>query len=173
MGLNVFAVPAKQLHALEWDIDGVDADLAAFNWCTQKCKHHKTFYAHRGVRKPEGKWTTVKLHQVIARRMGIVGAPDHIDGNGLNNLRSNLRPASNSQQQAHQGLRANNKSGYKGVHWHKRDLQWQAEITVNGKKRYLGSFEDEIEAAKAYDRAAFAAWGEFAVLNFPAPIINP
>ena len=100
--------------------------------------------------------------------MGIVGAPDHKDLDGLNNRVDNLRQADDHQQGAHRGRFANNTSGHKGVSWLKTAGKWQAYITVARKRRHLGLFEDKIEAAKAYDRAAFEAWGEFAVLNFPA-----
>ncbi len=62
---------------------------------------------------------------------------------------------------------ANNTSGYKGVSLFGRDSKWKAQIQVDGKKRHLGYFDDKIEAAKAYDRAALELHGEFAVLNFP------
>lgn len=150
-------------------VDDVDADLAGLGWYAWKGKRRKTFYAVRSVHKPDGGRATELLHQHVARRMGILGPPDHIDRNGLNNSRSNLRPANNSQQIAHQGLRANSTSGLKGVCFNKARRRWQAQITVKGKQRYLGLFSDPIDAAKAYDRAALSAFGEFAVLNFPEP----
>jgi len=54
------------------------------------------------------------------------------------------------------------------VSWHRAAGKWFARLGVSGERRSLGFFDDPIEAAKAYDLAAFAAWGEFAVLNFPA-----
>lgn len=148
-------------------IDDVDADLATLRWYANKGKQRKTFYAQREIRRPDGGRKIERLHQVIAARMGIVGAPDHIDRNGLNNRRDNLRSASGGQNNANQAVRADNTSGYKGVCWDKRREKWQANIRTNGKKRHLGYFDDPVEAAKAYDQAALAAFGEFAVLNFP------
>jgi len=150
-------------------LDDVDADQAAFRWHTWKGKNNKTFYAKRNVPKPDGRQTTLLLHQVIAERMGIEGPPDHIDFNGLNNRRSNLRQANASQQGAHRGVRTNNTSGFKGVSWNKGKNKWHAKIMVNGKNWHLGYFDNPIEAAKAYDLAALQYQGEFAVLNFPAP----
>ena len=147
-------------------IDDKHADLAAFNWHARWDR--KTFYANRSVRKPDGTRTTVALHQVIAERMGIVGPPDHIDRDGLNNLESNLRPDPNGRNNANQDIRVDNTSGFKGVSWNKARGKWVAQIGIAGKKRHLGLFDDPIEAAKAYDKAAFAAFGEFAFLNFPA-----
>jgi len=148
-------------------VDDDDADLATSRWYAWKVKYGKTFYAVRNVRKPDGKRTTERLHQVIAGRMCIAGVPDHIDRNGLNNRRDNLRPANDSQNQANQSLQTNNTSGFKGVCWGTRDGKWMAYITVSRKRRYLGVFGDPIEAARAYDRAAEEAFGEFAFLNFP------
>jgi hypothetical protein len=146
-------------------VDDVDADLAAFKRYAHK--REKTFYAVRNIPRPDGGQTSEYLHQEIARRMGIVGPPDHIDRNGLNCRRSNLRAADSSQQQAHRGCQKNNSSGFKGVSWFKALGKWQARIQVNRKQRHLGFFDDKIEAAKVRDRAALEAFGEFAVLNFP------
>jgi|SRR5665213_808869 len=95
-------------------IDDVDADLGAFKWHTWKGKNNKTFYAKRNVPKPDGRQTTLLLHRVIARRMGISGPPDHKDRDGLNNHRDNLRQASGSQNEANKDLQVNNTSGYRG-----------------------------------------------------------
>jgi hypothetical protein len=56
-------------------------------------------------------------------------------------------------------------SKYKGVTWHKKHKKWMAQIMCDRKKTHLGYFDCEIEAAKAYNSAALAAWGEFAGLN--------
>ncbi len=101
----------------------------------------------------------------------IMGEPkgmfvDHIDGNSQNNRRSNLRictPAQNLQNQRPKG----GTSRYKGVYFHKKDNKWMAKIGFNGKNTYLGLFEDEILAARAYDKKAKELFGEFAYLNFP------
>jgi len=147
-------------------IDDVHVDLAGLGWYAGR--KGKTFYAQRSVRKPEGGWKTEYLHAVIAGRMGIVGPPDHRDRNGLNNRESNLRPDPDGHNQANQDVRANNTSGYRGVCFHKASGRLMAYIKIDGKQRYLGLYDDPIEAAKAYDREAPAAFGEFAVLNFPA-----
>jgi len=146
-------------------VDDVDADLAAFNWYA--VKSGKTFYARRKLPRFDGKQKTVGLHQEIARRMGIVGPPDHIDRDGRNNRRDNLRPDPNGRNNANKVRFANNTSGYKGVGWCERLGKWPARIRVNNKLRHLGYYADKIEAAKAYDKAALEAWGEFAVVNFP------
>jgi hypothetical protein len=151
-------------------VDDVDADLGAMKWYAYKGKTAKTFYARRNLPRVNGRQTVRALHEDIARRMGIVGAPDHADRNGLNNRRDNLRPASDGLNNANQGIRVDNVSGYKGVSWRDRTRKWHAQIQVCGKKRHLGFFSDLIEAAKAYDRAALEAFGEFAVVNFPVVV---
>tara|TARA_R110002051_G_scaffold289804_2_gene353051 strand:- start:232 stop:780 length:549 start_codon:yes stop_codon:yes gene_type:complete len=95
---------------------------------------------------------------------------DHIDGNSLNNNINNLRYCTKSCNAANRGPQKNNSSGFKGVT--KRDSRWYAQLVVRDgeeKKRkiHLGSFKSKIQAAKAYDREAYARWGEFAYLNFP------
>lgn len=108
---------------------------------------------------------TVWLHRLV------LGFPDcdvdHIDRDRSNNLRSNLRLATHSQNLANSGPRSTNKSGYKGVSWDKRRNLWEASITRNGRKIYIGSYADKVFAARAYDGVAKQLFGEFAYQNFP------
>jgi hypothetical protein len=120
-----------------------------------------------------------QLHRVIMERM--IGRPlspreyvDHRSTDKLDNTRGNLRLASHTQSERNKGLRRDSTSGYKGV---SRILvsgvwkgKWKATITIQGKAKHLGSFSSEVEAAKAYDRAAVEIFGEFALLNFPKPV---
>jgi hypothetical protein len=93
---------------------------------------------------------------------------DHIDHDGLNNCRSNLRLASRRQNLANMRPFPEGKSSsYKGVCWRPRERAWTAQIRLNGKHVYLGKFSTEIAAARAYDAAALAHRGEFACINFP------
>lgn len=90
---------------------------------------------------------------------------DHIDLDTLNNIKSNLRIATTSQNAANTFLMKDNASGFKGVLWHKRDKKYQSQIVVNRNSIFLGYFDDPIEAAKAYDREAIKHFGEFARTN--------
>jgi hypothetical protein len=93
---------------------------------------------------------------------------DHINGNGLDNRRANLRLATNQQNQANTRKRGPETSSvYKGVCWAKRHKRWLAKICKDGKNIFLGHFSEETDAAKAYDRAATEYYGPFAHLNFP------
>lgn len=87
---------------------------------------------------------------------------DHIDGNKLNNQKSNLRACTRSQNHANSRLQKNNKSGVKGVSFDSRHQKWHAHIKINGKQKNLGLFKDINDAAEAYRKAAVGAFGEFA-----------
>ena len=88
---------------------------------------------------------------------------DHKDRNVFNNQKSNLRPASKSQNNANKKPL----SGYKGISYRKDRGTWRARIQFREEQIWLGTFTSEIEAAKAYDKAAKQYFGEFAYLNFP------
>lgn len=93
---------------------------------------------------------------------------DHIDGNGLNNQRSNLRVCTHSQNHANVNKTRRNKSGFKGVFIEIRQqkIMWSAGITVNRKSISLGTYPSPEAAARAYDNAARQYFGEFAKTNF-------
>jgi hypothetical protein len=106
------------------------------------------------------------LHRVIlGLNFGDGNRVDHIDGNGLNNQRSNLRLCTHSQNLMNQ-KKTKGKSKYKGVTWHKKRNLWMASIKKDKNTHYLGYFSEEIDAAKAYDKAAKVLFGEFAKTNF-------
>lgn len=139
------------------------SELSKFKWRTQK--GYKTLYAVRWGRD-NGSQHMVFMHRVI------LNAPDgmevdHKDGNGLNNMRENIRVASHAQNQANMSKHVDNKSGYKGVAWHRQNGKWRAEIRVKDQRIHLGLFDDPSDAACAYDDAAREMLGEFARLNFP------
>jgi len=110
----------------------------------------------------------VKMHRYLMNfPRGLV--IDHIDGNGLNNCKANLRLCTQAENARNVPARPGTTSKYKGVHKIKESNTWRAAISVNHKRKHLGVFDDEIEAAKAYDSVARKYHGEFAYLNFPCP----
>lgn len=94
--------------------------------------------------------------------------PDHKDLNIHNNQKSNLRIATRAQNNANSKLRKDNKSGFKGVHFHKRTQKWIRCIRIDGILS-TKQFKTAEEAAHDYDKLARQVFGEFARLNFPEP----
>ncbi len=130
----------------------------------------RNWYANRAKRTYYARGTIKGKHAPMHRQ--ILNAPphlvvDHINRNGLDNRKSNLRLCTHFQNQRNRRPGRNGSSKYKGVRWSKRDKKFRAGITCNRKSYHLGMFESEIDAAKAYDNAAKKVFGEFAYLNFP------
>lgn len=125
-------------------------------------------YAYRLDPLPNGKKKNVMLHRAIMMRHGfeIDGLyVDHIDIDGLNNRKENLRVVTNSNNMGNGRVRVGR---FKGVR-SGRNGKFVASITVNYKGKALGVFDCEEDAARAYDAAARIAFGECARLNFPQP----
>lgn len=93
---------------------------------------------------------------------------DHEDRNSANDKIGNLRDADRSKNCANRRPFKNSSSKYKGVHWH-RDRVWIAQIQINGKQTYIGSFKDEKKAALAYNREAVKHFKEYAYINVVTP----
>jgi hypothetical protein len=132
-------------------------ELSKYSWCLST-----SGYA-RGVYKGKA----IQMHRVINNTPIGMGT-DHINWDRLDNRRSNLRTASRSQNQAnikkprrHKGVT----SQYKGVCWYKNLNKWLSSIMVDQKRIYLGYFENEGDAAKAYNKNALKYFGEFAYQN--------
>ena len=135
-------------------------ELSQFKWrLGDNRKYPHKVYAIRKGRKGEGK-KTISMHRVIA------GAPDgaevdHIDGDGLNNTKSNLRIVTRQDNAKNRRLSTNNYSGYTGVYMDKRSGRWKATLRVNKKFIWLGSHSTIQEAAMAYQIAADEHFGQF------------
>jgi hypothetical protein len=135
-------------------------ELSKHKWSACWHPHARTFYAARHSGK-----TTMPMHcQIMGERRG--QKIDHIDHNGLNNQRYNLRACTNGQNIANSRKHRDGYSRYKGVCKDWDGKGWRAQITVNGIKRHLGRFMDEESAARVYDQALREAWGDFALTNF-------
>lgn len=140
--------------------DDSDHDLVSkYKWYL--VKERNTLYA-RTNSKDFGKRSGFKIHQLI---MGFPPVTDHIDRNGLNNCRSNLRPATVQQNNRNSRRQRNNTTGYKGVDYNKNHKAFRARVNVNRKSVYCRYFKTAEEAARAYNEAAIKHYGEFAALN--------
>jgi hypothetical protein len=142
-----------------------DADLslvAGYRWHIQQ-----TSPDHRYAKTSLSERRTVLMHRLI------LSAPrgkcvDHIDGNGLNNQRTNLRLCTTAENLRNR-VRTRSLSGYRGVAWDHIHEKWQAHFTLNRKAVTLGNFKDPADAARCWDEAARKHYGAFGTFNFPRP----
>ncbi len=144
--------------------------LNQWRWSVFKNKGKRTYYARTYIHDINNKTKGCPLiHRFILHSNKIV---DHIDLDGLNCVPHNLREATNSQNSANRRCAKNSSSKYLGVHLNRsrKKYKWVAAIRKNKKAVYIGGFqfteEGEMEAAKAYDKAAKELHGEFANINF-------
>ena len=138
--------------------------IERWSWCARLRKNGRA-YAARGTRASSGKFVQVYMHRcILGLRAGDRIGVDHINGDGLDNRRSNIRPSNQSQNLANQKVKKHS-SLYKGVTWDARKHRWAARIKVNRKMINLGRFWDETDAASAYNNAANKYFGCFAKLN--------
>ena len=142
-------------------IDDADFQLVSqFKWCAHN-KRRKTFYAVGTLPLGDNKFKNIKMHRLI---MGVTDPNvwvDHVDGNGLNNTRANLRICSRAENQQNRPVNRNNKSGFKGVYACTRSGRWIAKIMVNRKAVHIGRFDTPELAHAAYLAAAEKLHGEF------------
>jgi len=150
-------------------VDPADYEkLNKYNWHALKCRD--TFYAVRIGRKSEARrGKNIWMHRVVlGLDEGVIC--DHINHNGLDNRKANLRPATHSQNMCNRPKRKTKcRSKYKGVLFKSAQKKWVADIQVNGRPKFLGYFDNEKKAARAYDRAAKKYHGQYAALNFERP----
>ncbi len=143
-------------------IDREDADLAELKW--HAVGPSGRVYAVRQVTVGPRGGGAVRQRVVFLHRVLVPGARfevDHVDGDRLNNRRSNLRAATRSQNQANQKKRSGLTSRFKGVHYSLAHHKWKAKIA----NKRIGLFAEEADAALAYNLCADEIYGEFAVLN--------
>lgn len=140
-------------------------DDADYDWLSQ-WKWYTSYYGY-AVRSV---WRDGDNQGLVFMHRQILDAPegmyvDHMDGDKLNNVRPNIRLATNAQNLCNRGPNKNNTSGFKGVSWNKRSGKWRSQIWKDGVTHHLGLFADLREAASAYDKAALELHGEFAQTN--------
>jgi len=134
----------------------------AFKWHAFSRNHWVT-YAARNLPRDGSKRQRIFMHTFIT---GVRGA-DHRDNNGLNNQKSNLRPATGTQNNANARKRKGASSRFRGVSWKSSESKWWAQIQKHGKAESLGLFADEVDAATAYNLRVHELFGEFAKFNTP------
>lgn len=145
-------------------------ELSKYKWCASPLRYN-TSYALRNVYIPGKSPKTIFMHNVILnpKKGELV---DHIDGDGLDNRKTNLRICTNTQNQWNKPMQSNNKTGYKGVSYYKTSKKWKAKVVANGVVYHLGTFDSPELAGRAYDKGAQEYHGEFARLNFPEDLLN-
>lgn len=165
MGSLKIYVPKHGEHKVLFDDEDFDL-VMSMRWVPLAKPQNRTIYAV-SYKSIKGRQIATLMHRVI---LGVVDSKmhtDHINGNGLDNRRVNLRVCTTRQNIANQQLSKNNTSGYKGVFKLKnckKDI-YQAKITVMRKDIYIGYYPTAELAAEAYNKAAIEYYGEFAYLN--------
>jgi len=136
-------------------LDDEDFALVSnYTWCVTNGRG--TFYSHTKIKDK-----TVYMHRLILGLTDPKIPCDHIDHNGLNNQRNNIRACTQSQNLCNRSPNKNGSSKYLGVSWDKEHRKWK--VLIHNK--FLGRFNLETDAAKAYNKAAKEIHGEFANLN--------
>lgn len=131
-------------------------DLIRFKWCAGK--YSKKWYAVRRV----GEGKNILMHRYLLNAPEGV-CVDHRNGDGLDNVRDNIRLASHVLN--NHNTRRSGTSTYKGVSWNKEKSKWAAQVRRSKVHKHLGYFSDEKDAAQAYNAAALSLYGSDAVLN--------
>jgi hypothetical protein len=143
-------------------VDDEDYDvLMQYNWYTTYM--NGSWYAQRNLKTDERPMINMS-QQIFDFKFKKI---DHINHNGLDNRRSNLRPCTSSQNHKNCKMHKNNISGLRGVSWNKFHQKWMAFSYINYKQIHLGYFTNKNDAARAVDQKAIELFGKFAVLNFP------
>lgn len=151
-------------HGHETIISDEDYDMLSLH----KWRAHfndPNVYAQAWI-KVQNVWKTISLHSMILPpKLGY--DVDHINGDSLDNRRSNLQYLLHKYNTQKRRTPSNNTSGYRGVTFHLATGKWLAQIRSDNKNYHLGVFTDKIEAAKAYDIAARKLLSKYATINFP------
>ena len=141
-------------------VDQIDyKSVNHYKWSTSSGTR-KLLYAVRSVHLPDGTYRRITLHRFLMNVFDPAVLVDHIDGNGLNCTRKNMRLVTALQNTWN--TKPRHPSGKKGVTWDNFTNSWKAQIRIEGKNIHLGRFFYLADAAAAYAVAAEGAFGEFA-----------
>lgn len=154
---NIAYIPLTKGY--EAIIDAADVSLVErWNWAARVKPN--AVYAFRTSQR-NGKKSDIKLHRFILSAPADLDV-DHINGNGLDNRRENIRLATPSENMRNRGPNCRNTSGFKGVSFHKLTAKWESRIWSEGKQVVLGYFDTPELAHDAYVEAARRYHGAFA-----------
>jgi hypothetical protein len=164
--MAVITINSKKFGTHKVLLDNSDLKLVSgYNWWLSKSSYSNTFYAATWI-KINNKRIALSMHRLFLNlKNSNKKKVNHINGNGLDNRRKNIRECTHEERQANQHIPKNNQSGYKGVYWKQKNGMWCAQIGLHNKHLYLGLFDSPINAAIAYNEAAKKYFGEFAKLN--------
>ena len=155
----------KQIPLTQWKITIVDdedfIELNKYKWWA--IKQWNKFYAARKIVLDGGKRRLLSIHSFLMNTQKWLDT-DHINGDGLDNKRSNLRVCTRGENQMNRWKQNNNTSWFKWVCWHKLANKWLAYISINWKRKHLWYFSDKLEAYEAYCEACIKYHWEFAHL---------
>lgn len=158
----VMQIPLSRGMTAQVDDEDFDVVMAVGPWYATVKK--QTWYATHDVRKADGRRTMQALHRLLRPDWRLI---DHINGDGLDNRRANLRLATFAQNGANRRMSRRNTTGFKGVFWDPERKLWRAAITYERRHHHVGRFATAEQAARAYDARALELFGEFARPNFP------
>lgn len=155
----------KEIKLSKGEIAIVDDDwyemLKHVKWHTQS----SGYAVRREINNCTGKKESQYMHRIIKDIADSSICIDHINDNKMDNREINLRKCTKADNNRNMGITINNKSGFKGVHWSKKSAKWVSQISKEGSRFNLGSFDNKEDAAKAYNKKALELFGEFAYLN--------
>lgn len=167
--MKIISWSSKKFGSLKIMVDDEDFErLIEYPWGVIKCLNSDVLYVKARNVDTDRPRKYYSMHRFV---LGIDDPKvfvDHIDGNGLNNQKSNLRPCTHRQNKMNMGMQKNNSTGFKGV-YKLKDGRYKTSITRRecGKRIHLASFESRslIECARKYNELARQYHGEFAYQN--------
>ena len=159
---NTIEVKATQNQAFIIDVDDLPLVASYSSWQADFNKTGNSYYIRHTLREKGKKKKTLKLHRVIAGIIDVNIHVDHIDGNTLNNRRSNLRSCTRNGNNQNRGKGKYSTTGHKNIHWSKLNQNYVLYITTNSVRKTYGTFVDINDAIAKRNELLLILHGEFA-----------